>query len=183
MKTITPQDLRAWLTDGGELALFDLREQGVYCRSHLLFAVCLPLSHLEARVGRLAPRRSVRMVLCDDGEGLAERGHEALEAMGYSDISVLEGGITAWKRAGFELFSGVNVPSKAFGEFIEHEDDTPRIEASELQAMIDAGMSLEQVMAAGPSRDYDGNFAAEPGGARAEQFVENVYRDLVGDAP
>jgi len=142
MKTITPQDLRAWLTDGGELALFDLREQGVYCRSHLLFAVCLPLSHLEARVGRLAPRRSVRMVLCDDGEGLAERGHAALEAMGYSDISILEGGITAWERAGFELFSGVNVPSKAFGEFIEHEDDTPRIEATELQAMIDAGEDL-----------------------------------------
>jgi len=142
MNTITPQDLRAWLTDGGELALFDLREQGVYCQSHLLFAVCLPLSHLEARVGRLAPRRSVRMVLCDDGEGLAERGHEALEAMGYSDISILTGGITAWARAGFELFSGVNVPSKAFGEFIEHEDDTPRIEASELQTMIDAGEDL-----------------------------------------
>ena len=142
MKTITPQDLRAWLTDGGELALFDLREQGVYCRSHLLFAICLPLSHLEARVGRLAPRRSVRTVLCDDGEGLVERGHAALEAMGYSDISVLEGGITAWERAGFELFSGVNVPSKAFGEFIEHEDDTPRIEATDLQAMIDAGEDL-----------------------------------------
>jgi rhodanese-related sulfurtransferase len=142
MKTITPQDLRAWLTDGGELALFDLREQGVYCRSHLLFAVCLPLSHLEARIGRLAPRRSVRTVLCDDGEGLVERGHAALEAMGYSDISILEGGITAWERAGFELFSGVNVPSKAFGEFIEHEDDTPRIEAAELQRMVEAGEDL-----------------------------------------
>jgi rhodanese-related sulfurtransferase len=142
MKTITPQDLRAWLTDGGELALFDLREQGVYCRSHLLFAVCLPLSHLEARIGRLAPRRSVRTVLCDDGEGLAERGHAALEAMGYSDISILDGGITAWQRAGFELFSGVNVPSKAFGEFIEHEDDTPRIEATELQRMVEAGEDL-----------------------------------------
>ncbi|HUT48371.1 MAG TPA: rhodanese-like domain-containing protein [Alphaproteobacteria bacterium] len=142
MNTITPQDLRAWLTDGGELALFDLREQGVYCKSHLLFAVCLPLSHLEARVGRLAPRRSVRMVLCDDGEGLAGRGHEALEALGYSDISILKGGITAWARAGFELFSGVNVPSKAFGEFIEHEDDTPRIEAGDLQRMIDAGENL-----------------------------------------
>jgi rhodanese-related sulfurtransferase len=142
MKTITPQDLRAWLTDGGELALFDLREQGVYCASHLLFAVCLPLSHLEARVGRLAPRRSVRMVLCDDGEGLVERGHATLESLGYSDIAVLAGGVTAWARAGFELFSGVNVPSKAFGEFIEHEDGTPRIEATELQAMIDADEDL-----------------------------------------
>jgi len=142
MKTITPQDLRAWLTDGRELALFDVREQGVYHTGHLLFAVSLPLSHLEDRVSRLAPRRSVRTVLCDDGEGLAERAHGVLEALGYSDLALLQGGVTAWARAGLEIFSGVNVPSKAFGEFIEHEDDTPRIEARELQSMIDAGEDL-----------------------------------------
>jgi rhodanese-related sulfurtransferase len=82
------------------------------------------------------------MVLCDDGEGLAERAYEKLEAMGYSDLAVLKGGVTAWARAGFELFGGVNVPSKAFGEFIEHEDDTPRIEAGELQRMVAAGEDL-----------------------------------------
>lgn len=52
-----------------------------------------------------------------------------------------------------------------------------------IQAMIDEGKTLEQVRAARPSRDYDGIYAAEPGGAMAEIFVENVYRDLVGDAP
>jgi glyoxylase-like metal-dependent hydrolase (beta-lactamase superfamily II) len=50
-----------------------------------------------------------------------------------------------------------------------------------IQAMIDAGMTLEQVQAARPSRDYDGIYAAEPEGARAAIFVENVYRDLTGD--
>ncbi len=29
--------------------------------------------------------------------------------------------LPAWEKAGFELFSGVNVPSKAFGEHIEHD--------------------------------------------------------------
>jgi len=179
MKTITPQDLRAWLTDGGELALFDLREQGVYCRSHLLFAVCLPLSHLEARVGRLAPRRSVRMVLCDDGEGLVERGYATLENLGYSDISILEGGVTAWKRAGFELFSGVNVPSKAFGEFIEHEDDTPRIEAAELQRMVAAGEDLV-ILDSRPWNEY--HRMNIPGGidAPGAELVHRVH-DLAPD--
>jgi len=179
MKSITPQDLRAWLTDGGELALFDLREQGVYCRAHLLFAVCLPLSHLEARVGRLAPRRSVRTVLCDDGEGLVARGHARLEAMGYADISVLEGGATAWARAGFELFSGVNVPSKAFGEFIEHEDLTPRIEATELQAMLDAGADLV-ILDSRPWNEY--HRMNIPGGidAPGAELVHRVH-DLAPD--
>jgi hypothetical protein len=30
------------LRDGGELALIDVREQGVYYRDHLLFASCIP---------------------------------------------------------------------------------------------------------------------------------------------
>ena len=38
--------------------------------------------------------------------------------------------------AGFELFSGVNVPSKAFGEFVEHESGTPSISAEELHALM-----------------------------------------------
>jgi rhodanese-related sulfurtransferase len=44
--------------------------------------------------------------------------------------------------AGFELFSGVNVPSKAFGEFVEHHDDTPRLPAEEIKAKLDAGEDM-----------------------------------------
>ena len=44
--------------------------------------------------------------------------------------------------AGFELFSGVNVPSKAFGEFVEHTSDTPSISASELDALMRAGADM-----------------------------------------
>ena len=31
----------------------------------------------------------------------------------------LKGGLTKWKNEGNVIFEGVNVPSKAFGEFIE----------------------------------------------------------------
>ena len=48
---------------------------------------------------------------------------------GYTDISYLQGGIAAWEKAGLELFSGVNVPSKAFGEHIEHACHTPSVSA------------------------------------------------------
>ena len=80
----------------------------------------MPLSRLELRFARLVPRRDTRVVLCDDGDGLVERAGPILAQAGYSDLSYLEGGVTAWQKAGFELFSGVNVPSKAFGEHIEH---------------------------------------------------------------
>jgi rhodanese-related sulfurtransferase len=40
-----------------------------------------------------------------------------------------------WKQADLELFSGVNVPSKAFGEFVEHHYGTPRITPAELKRL------------------------------------------------
>ena len=62
-----------------------------------------------------------------------------LEGYGYSDVAVLDGGVAAWRAAGHAVFSGVNVPSKAFGEVVEHGYRTPSISAQELKAMIDAG--------------------------------------------
>jgi rhodanese-related sulfurtransferase len=55
---------------------------------------------------------------------------------------VLDGGVAAWAAAGFEVFSGVNVPSKAFGEFIEHESHTPSVSASELEALMRSGADM-----------------------------------------
>jgi rhodanese-related sulfurtransferase/predicted metal-dependent enzyme (double-stranded beta helix superfamily) len=132
-------ELRAMLGDGAELALLDVREEGVFSRSHLLTAASLPLSRLELRLDALVPRRSTRIVLCDDDEALAQRAAAVMRRFGYRRISVLAGGVGAWKAAGFELFSGVYVPSKAFGEFVEHECGTPRIGAAELKAKLDAG--------------------------------------------
>ena len=48
--TITPAALHQALRDGGELALLDLREQGVFGRNHILLATNLPLSRLELRL-------------------------------------------------------------------------------------------------------------------------------------
>ena len=139
MKGIDPRTLREWLQDEGELALFDVREELIFGAAHILYASCLPLSRLELKVAALAPRRNVRMVLCDGGEGLALRGALRLEELGYTDVSVLSGGTGAWKGAGFELFSGVNVPSKAFGEIVAHEYGTPSISADELKQKLDSG--------------------------------------------
>jgi rhodanese-related sulfurtransferase len=141
-RSVGPQELRAWLSDGAELALLDVREELTYSESHLLFARSLPLSRLELRIARLVPRRATRIVLCDDGEGLAERAAAVLARFGYTDLSVLRGGTLAWQEAGYELFSGVNVPSKAFGEVVEHESRTPSIGADELDRLMRGGTDL-----------------------------------------
>src|SRR5215510_9865494 len=142
MRTVDPHALKSMLADGGELALVDVREELIFSQRHLLWERSIPLSRLELNFTRLVPRLSTRIVLCDDDDGLAERAARILSAGGYTDIARLAGGVTAWANAGFELFSGVNVPSKAFGEFIEHACGTPSIGANELDAMMRGGADM-----------------------------------------
>ena len=140
---ISPKDLRSWLLDDDELSLLDVREEGVFgADGHLLFAVCLPMSRLELDILSVVPRKSVRLVLCDGGDGLADRAAAKLSDWGYTDVSVLIGGMPGWEEAGNVVFRGVNVPSKAFGEFVEIESDTPNVSAEELKAMIDGGENM-----------------------------------------
>lgn len=128
--------LKSWLHDGQEIALFDVREHGQYGQAHLFYGITLPYSRLELDVLRLAPRKSVRLVVYDDGEDVAPRAARRLAALGYTDVFVLQGGTTGWQAAGFPLFAGVNVPSKTFGELVEQVYHTPRVSATELAAML-----------------------------------------------
>ena len=139
-RLITPAALQAALHDGGELALLDVREDGEFGEDHLLFATPLPYSRLELGIGSLVPRKSVRIILCDDGRsGIAQRAANRLAALGYTDLFLLDGGTRGWKAAGYGLFKGVNVPSKLFGEMVEHAYNTPRITAQDLVNMRESG--------------------------------------------
>ena len=150
-RPLTPAAVKAMLGDGAELALIDVREELIFSRSHLLWARSVPLSRLELRFARLVPRRATRIVLIDDNDGLSQRAADILAGAGYTDLSTLDGGIAAWAAAGFELFSGVHVPSKAFGEFIEHSSHTPSISADELNGLMRAGTDMVVL----DSRPYD----------------------------
>ncbi|UZG42677.1 rhodanese-like domain-containing protein [Caldimonas thermodepolymerans] len=128
----TAQQLHEALDDGEELALLDVRETGVYAEGHLFWAISAPLSRLELLAETLVPRRSTRIVLVDADGVLAARAAQLLQVWGYTDVGVLQGGLAAWQAAGHALFAGVNVPSKAFGEAVQHHYGTPDIGAEEL---------------------------------------------------
>src|SRR5260221_3142860 len=150
-RPLDPATVKAMLTDGREVALIDLREELIFSRSHLLWARSVPLSRLELRFAGLVPRKTTRIVLCDDGDGAVERAAKILGAAGYTDLGTLQGGLQAWEKAGFELFSGVNVPSKAFGEHIEHVRHTPSVSPEELDGLMKSGTDMVVV----DSRPFD----------------------------
>ena len=138
---VTPTELRRRWRAGEEVALLDVREEGPYSLAHPFFAVSLPLSQIELRIGGLVPRLTAPVVVYDNGEGFSERAAARIAALGYTDVSVLDGGLEAYARAG-EVFRDVNVPSKAFGELVEAIRHTPSLSANEAKALIEAEPDL-----------------------------------------
>ncbi|HVR54775.1 MAG TPA: rhodanese-like domain-containing protein [Pseudorhodoferax sp.] len=170
---LTPQQLRQWIHDGQELAILDVREEGVFARGHLLLAGNAPLWRLDAVLPRLVPRLGTRVVLVDgDGTLLARAVQRLQRDFGYTQVRWLAGGTAAWQAAGLEVFSGINLLSKAFGEVIEHALDTPRIEATELRERLERGDDL--VVVDGRTPEEFRNFSIP--GARSLPNGELLYR-------
>jgi rhodanese-related sulfurtransferase len=176
MKYLSAGGLRERFRSGEEWALLDVREEGDFADGHLLTASCLPLSRLEVLIADMVPRQETPLVLCG-GNGLMERAADRLEQLGYTNVAALPGGLAEWKAAGLETYTGIFVPSKAFGEFVEASYETPHVEAKELKVRMDAGEDLLVV----DSRPLDEYRTRNIPGAIDVPGVELVYRirDLV----
>ncbi|BCQ29817.1 rhodanese-related sulfurtransferase (plasmid) [Caballeronia sp. NK8] len=138
----TFEDVRETLLARREIALLDVREEDPHAQRHPLFAANFPLSRIELDAYARLPRRNVPIVLLDDGEGLAARAADKLAELGFTDVALLAGGLDGWIRAGGEVFRDVNVPSKAFGEFVEAKRHTPSLSAEALDALLKHGDDL-----------------------------------------
>ncbi|NUU66253.1 rhodanese-related sulfurtransferase [Enterobacteriaceae bacterium BIT-l23] len=142
--------IRQALLTGSELALVDVRPEAEYARQHPLFAVNIPLGRLELDAWRRIPRHDTAITLYDDGEGLAERARQRLISLGYRNVALLRDGLAGWHASGGELFRDVNVPSKAFGELVEQQLDTPSLTPQQVRALQTSGEPLVIVDARRP---------------------------------
>jgi len=132
---ISVHDVRTALQLRHEIALLDLREEASFALGHPLFAAQLPLDRIELEAPVRIPRRDTLIVLYGE-EGDAEPAKQKFEKLGYSRVALLQGGLKAWKAAGYELFEDVNSYSKAFGELVEARRHTPSLSAEEVAALI-----------------------------------------------
>ena len=123
-------------------AVFDVRERGEYNECQIPNATSLARSQIEFRIAGLVPDRKVQLVVYDDGGARAPLAAATLRRLGYENVAVLGGGLSGWKSADQPTVSGVNVPSKAFGERVQHARNIPDLSAEELKALQDRAENL-----------------------------------------
>lgn len=134
--TTSPDELATLLEGDAPFALLDVRELGEYNQAHIPGACPLPRRLIEYRLPRLVPNRSTDVVACDDDGSRAVLALDTLRRMGYTNASILEGGINRWTSRGYGSEWGVNVPSKEYGERVQVERDIPEITPEELESWI-----------------------------------------------
>lgn len=169
---ISPDDLFRIIQEKSEVAIIDVRDAGSFSSYHLLYCASLPLTRIELLIDRKVPNKNTSVVLVDKDGSLLSEAAEILSRLGYLRISILDGGTDAWQNAGYEVFSGENVPSKAFGEVVEIRAKTPHIDARTLHRKLHAGENLVVVDGRTPEEFY--NFSIP--GAHSLPNAELPYR-------
>lgn len=171
--------VRAASQGHGEIAVIDVREQHAYAEQLILLSANLPLQRLELSVATALPRLQTPIVIVDQHGELVEQAARRLRQLGYTDLSILDGGIQGWQAAGLPLYDGFNVRSKAFAEQIEHDLATPAISATELFARQARGDDI-LVLDSRPYEEYHHSTVPGALSVPGAELVRNV-RDIAPD--
>ncbi|HEY1235517.1 MAG TPA: rhodanese-like domain-containing protein [Candidatus Binatia bacterium] len=129
---VSSKELAQLMNSNSLFAVFDVRERGEYNRCQIPGTTSLPRSQIEFRINQLVPNPGVPIIICDQAEERAPLAAETVTGLGYQTVSILRGGIGGWCKEDGPTVSGVNVPSKVFGEKVHHERNIPEISADEL---------------------------------------------------
>ena len=100
---IHPAQLNADLKSGKRVALIDVRTPVEHDEKHIAGSRLVPLDRLDHAAVKSASGDSDSCVLvCLSGKR-ADRAYQQLQAAGFDNLAILEGGVTAWEAAGLPL--------------------------------------------------------------------------------
>lgn len=116
-------------------ALLDVRDAGEFERGHVPGATSLPRRMLEFRALEVMPDAGWPVVVYDSGrpgDRRAALAADRLGELGVERVEILAGGVLGWSMEGRALATGVNVPSKRFGEEVLEGDGVKVVTPEEL---------------------------------------------------
>lgn len=89
-----------------DLVLLDVRERDAFEEAHIPGARLLPRGQLELRVNQELPDPTRRIVVCCEFGRISTLATATLRQMGFQGAAALDGGMKAWRDAGYPVRSG-----------------------------------------------------------------------------
>jgi len=86
-----------------DLVVLDVRERDAYDAGHVPGARHVPRGQLELRIDQVLPDPSTRVVTCCEFGKISTLAAATLRTMGFPRAVALDGGMKAWREAGYPL--------------------------------------------------------------------------------
>ena len=117
---VTVDNVKARLENGQRPVLLDVREREEYREGHLEGALALPRGFMEMRVEEAVPDKETPVVAYCAGGVRSLIAARTLKEMGYSDVSSMAGGYTAWKNAGYDWVADRQFSQEQLTRYARH---------------------------------------------------------------
>jgi rhodanese-related sulfurtransferase len=103
VRECTPADVKRRIDRGDTFHFIDVREDHEYETDHAVGARHIGRGVLERDIETLLPDPDADIVLYCGGGFRSALAAESLQKMGYSRVVSMDGGIRAWREAGYPL--------------------------------------------------------------------------------
>jgi len=90
------------LSSGEDITIVDVREHDEYEVEHIPEAKLIPRGMLEPQAAEQLPDKDARIVTHCGAGGRGSLAAKSLKEMGYTNVTNLEGSLTAWRERGYE---------------------------------------------------------------------------------
>ena len=104
IKQATVHEINDLLDSGGECQVIDVREFSEFNSERIADAQLMPLSNFEKHADEIDHSKPI-YIMCRSGNR-AKQAAEKLINRGFTDIHVIEGGMTAWAGARLPVIKG-----------------------------------------------------------------------------
>lgn len=101
IKSIDVIKLKEMMDAKEEFKLIDCREADEFETVHIEGSVLMPLSTLEQEYSKIEDQNEKIIVLCQSGMR-SQRACHILKEKGFTDLTIVEGGVMDWMDEGFD---------------------------------------------------------------------------------
>ena len=106
IRECTVADVKAKLDRGERVHFVDVREDNEFAADHAKGALHLGRGILERDIETVIPDKHAEIVLYCGGGYRSALAADNLRRMGYANVVSMEGGIRAWREAGYPIEKG-----------------------------------------------------------------------------